>query len=301
MTEPNVIEVTGLCRSFGAHNHVLTGVDLCVQRGSVLGLLGRNGAGKTTLIQLLLGILRFREGRIRVLDLDPSTSGPEIRARVGYVSEQPVFYANERVSDFLRFVSSFYSTWSTEEAERLGDWLKIPQGSRIRELSRGMRAKLALLVALAHQPRLLVLDEPSSGLDPIVREEFLEAVVDLVAQGGRTVLFSSHLLEDLERVADSVAILAAGQIRVSGKLEALRDRVKEVRLYLSEDGVPEELRSMPGVLQCRRVEGGVVLLVDAPNGALMSALEDRVRPQEIEVTRTNLNQLFRAYTADTEG
>jgi ABC-2 type transport system ATP-binding protein len=205
----------------------LDGLSLTVPEGAVFGLLGENGAGKTTTIQILLGMIPADAGRARVLGLDPSREGLEIRRRVGYVPELPALYDWMTVSEMGWFAAGFHPEAASGTGGYLSRYAELTQGfglpskRKIKALSKGMRAKVSLSLALAADPRLLILDEPTSGLDTMVRREFLESMVDLAADG-RTVFLSSHQITEVERVASHVALLHQGKLILAEPLDELR-------------------------------------------------------------------------------
>jgi len=217
----SVIDVAGLTRRFGA-KAALDSVTLSLPRGAVYGLVGANGAGKTTLIRHILGLLRAETGAVRVFGLDPVADPVGVLSRIGYLSEENDLPGWMRVGELLRYSRAFYPSWDDAYAEELRQAFELDVGARIRTLSKGQRARAGLLVALAHRPELLVLDEPSSGLDPIVRRDILGAVLRTIAHEGRTVLFSSHLLDEVEEVADHVTMIKQGRIVLSAPLEEIK-------------------------------------------------------------------------------
>lgn len=212
-------------RCVAVHN-----LSLSVETGQVYGLVGDNGAGKTTTIKMMLGLLHPHPGQVKVLGYDPWVNGVEMKKRIGYVSEGREMYPWMRVSEILWFQSQFYETWDQEMVEQNLKTMELPPKEKIKNLSRGMRAKLALLLAMGHRPDLLILDEPSSGLDPIVRREILEQIISIIQSEGRTVFFSSHLLDEVERVADRVGILCRGQLLRDDPLDTLKQKVKRIRV-----------------------------------------------------------------------
>jgi len=214
--------VSELTRRFGATT-ALDSVSLSVTRGVVHGLVGANGAGKTTLIKHVLGLLRAQGGSVRVLGLDPVVDPVAVLSRIGYLSEENDLPGWMRVDELIRYSRAFYSGWDDGYAEQLRQTFALDPTAKIRNLSRGQKARAGLLVALAHRPELLLLDEPSSGLDPIVRRDILGAVIRTIADEGRTVLFSSHLLEEVEQVADHVTMISRGSIALSASLEVIRE------------------------------------------------------------------------------
>ncbi len=216
-----VVAVSGLSRQFGAKK-ALDDVSIFVPRGSVLGLVGENGAGKTTLIKHLLGSLKAQAGRVRVFGLDPVLDPVGVLGRVGYLSERRDLPVWMRVDQFMRYTQAFYPGWDESYAGRLLGQFQLNPAQKIKSLSQGQQAKIGLLTALAYRPELLILDEPSSGLDPVVRRDILEAIIRMVAEDGRTVLFSSHLLDEVERVSDHVVMLQNGRVALSGRTEDVR-------------------------------------------------------------------------------
>jgi ABC-2 type transport system ATP-binding protein len=225
-----VVAVTDLSRRFGAKT-VLNEVSLYVPRGSVFGLVGENGAGKTTLIKHILGLLRAESGTVRVFNLDPAADPVAVLGNVGYLSEQPDLPGWMRVEELMRYTQAFYPNWDRAYAEALRAQFGLNPAQRLNTLSKGQAAKAGLLVAQAHRPKLLLLDEPSSGLDPMVRRDILEAVIRTVADEGRTVFFSSHLLEEIERVADQIAMLHHGRLVWCGSLDEIKARHRRLTLH----------------------------------------------------------------------
>jgi ABC-2 type transport system ATP-binding protein len=217
-----VIDITGLTRRFGDKT-ALDSVSLSLPRGAVYGLVGANGAGKTTLIRHIMGLLRAEDGSVRVFGLDPVADPVAVLSRIGYLSEENDIPGWMRVDELIRYSRAFYPDWDDPYAEELRDAFALDPAAKIRTLSKGQKARMGLLIALAHQPDLLVLDEPSSGLDPIVRRDILGAVIRTIADEGRTVLFSSHLLEEVEQVADHVTMISDGRIVLSGALETIKE------------------------------------------------------------------------------
>ena len=244
MNDP-LIEIHGLSRSFGA-KQALQSVALSVPPGVVLGLVGENGAGKTTLIRHILGLLQAQVGSVRVFGLDPVVDPVGVLSRVGYLSEDRAMPSWMRVSELLRYNQAFYPDWDARFADELCDMFELQKGQVIKSLSRGQLARAGLLLALAHRPDLLVLDEPSSGLDPIVRRDILAAIIRTVVDEGRTVLFSSHLLDEVQRVADRVAIMDNGQLVLSDELDTVL--ASHQRLTVRFEQEMDDLPELPGAL-----------------------------------------------------
>lgn len=217
-----VIRVTGLTRRFGT-KAALNAVNLVMPRGAVYGLVGANGAGKTTLIKHILGLLRAETGTVRVFGLDPVADPVGVLSRIGYLSEENDLPGWMRVDELIRYTRAFYPAWDDAYAEELRQTFALDPSAKVKTLSKGQKARAGLLIALAYRPALLVLDEPSSGLDPIVRRDILGAVIRTIADEGRTVLFSSHLLDEVEEVADHVTMIREGTIVLSDALAAIKD------------------------------------------------------------------------------
>lgn len=220
MSDP-VIQVSDLTRRFGGKT-ALASVTLSLPRGGVYGLVGANGAGKTTLIRHLLGLLRAEHGTVRVFGRDPVADPVGVLSRIGYLSEENDLPGWMRVGELMNYTRAFYPAWDDHYAEELRQAFELSPAAKITHLSKGQKARAGLLVALAYRPELLVLDEPSSGLDPIVRRDILGAILRTIADEGRTVLFSSHLLDEVEQVADHVTMIDKGRLVLSAPLAEIK-------------------------------------------------------------------------------
>ena len=231
--ERTVVEVTGLSRAFG-RKVALDGVDFRAAAGQIYGLVGANGAGKTTLIKHLLGLLRAATGSVRVFGLDPVRRPVEVLSRVGYLSEERDLPEWMSVDELVRYTQAYHPRWDTAYARELLATFGLDPSKKVKELSKGMRAQAGLLVAVAHRPELLILDEPSSGLDAVVRRDILDAIVRAVADDGRTVIFSSHLLDEVERMSDHVTMIHGGRVTLSGPLDDVRRTCQRSRVRFVE-------------------------------------------------------------------
>jgi ABC-2 type transport system ATP-binding protein len=217
-----------LHRSFGK-SAVIRGLDLRVPAGTVYGFLGRNGAGKTTAIRMIMGILQPDAGTLTFGAGAPvRRTAPSMRRGIGYVSQQQHFYPWMRVRRLASFVGAFYPTWDRARFERLCERLAVPLWQRTGELSGGTRMKLALALAMAPRPPLLVLDEPTAGVDPVTRREILDALRAVVTDEGTTVFFSTHQIAELEAIGDQVGILHDGALFFQGPVAELGARVRRV-------------------------------------------------------------------------
>ncbi len=229
----SVIEVTGLSRSF-KKNVALRDITLSVKPGQVFGLVGENGAGKTTLIRHLLGAYMAKTGTVRVFGLDPVANPVSVLARIGYLSEDRDLPLWMKVRELMAYTQAFYPDWDPTYAEDLRNRFGLPLDAKIKQLSRGEKAKAGLLMALAHRPELLLLDEPSSGLDPVARKDILGEVIRSVAEEGRTVIFSSHLLDEVERVSDHIALIHDGVVALDMPMDGLKDSHHRIVVRFSE-------------------------------------------------------------------
>ncbi len=283
-----VVAITDLSRRFGSKT-VLNNVSLYVPRGSVFGLVGENGAGKTTLIKHILGLLRAEAGSVRVFGLDPVADPVGVLGRIGYLSEQPDLPGWMRVEELLRYTQAFYPNWDMAYAEKLREQFGLAPGARLKTLSKGQQAKAGLLAAQAHRPELLLLDEPSSGLDPIVRRDILEAVIRTVSEEGRTVFFSSHLLEEIERVSDYVAMLQQGRLVLCGPLDEIKAQHRRVTLRF--EAVQTRPPSVAGALS---VSGAGKEFSVMCNGARdeLPAIAARLGAQVVDEQAPSLNEIF---------
>jgi ABC-2 type transport system ATP-binding protein len=230
---PPIIDVQRVTRQFGSKT-ALNDVSLAVPRGGVFGLIGGNGAGKTTLIKHILGLLKAQHGSVRVFGLDPVQNPVGTLGRIGYLSEDRDLPDWMRVGQLMSYTQAFFPNWDEKFAEELRDAFDLDARAFVKNLSRGQRARAGLLVALAHRPELLVLDEPSSGLDPVVRRDILGAIIRTIADEGRTVLFSSHLLDEVERVADRIAIIHEGRVLLTSSMDEIKDHHRRLTLRFEQ-------------------------------------------------------------------
>lgn len=242
-----VVEIKGLSRSFRDQN-ALCDVSFSVPRGVVFGLVGENGAGKTTLLRHILGLLRGPAGAVSVFGFDPAESPERVLSRIGYLSEDRDLPEWMRVSELLNYRAAFYPGWDHDYAAELVTAFDLSLDQKVQTLSRGQLARVGLLLAIAYRPELLILDEPSSGLDPIVRRDILAAIIRTVADEGRTVVFSSHLLDEVQRVSDHVAMLNRGRLLLCQPLDdVLQQHTRCVFRLPPSESVPS---SVPGTLSC---------------------------------------------------
>ena len=245
-----VVEVSRLSRHFGTRL-ALDQVSLTVQPGQVFGVVGENGAGKTTLIKHLLGLYRAQTGSVRVFGEDPVAQPERVLGGIGYLSEEPELPGWMTVAEFLRYNAAFYPRWDQDYAATLVKAFGLDPAQPIRDLSKGKRAQAGLCAAQAHRPQLLLLDEPSSGLDPIVRRDILAAIIRTVVDEGRTVIFSSHLLDEVERVSDHLLMLSHGRVLLCDSMDNVLTR--HYRLTVRLNGHRPALEAIDGFIGSRAI------------------------------------------------
>jgi len=272
---------------------VVHGLDLRVPRGSVYGLLGRNGSGKSTTIKMLLGMVHADFGSASLLGEDVRRLQPETRARIAYLAEGHPLYRWMTIGEAVRFSRSFSPTWNGALVEQILDHFELSRRAKIRRLSNGQRAQVSLALAVAAEPELLILDDPTLGLDTVVRRDFLESLIQIIQRRGRTILFSSHILGDVERVADRIGILVDGVLRVDCPTDYFKDSIR--KLVLEFSGTPPAFPKCPGLVNShqagRRLE---VILVGYSDEHRHMA--ESLQPRSLEVIELNLEDAFIEYT-----
>ena len=290
MNEPHspIVVAKSLSKRFEGKS-VLTGLNLEVKPGTVLGLLGANGSGKTTLIKCLLGLLRPSGGKATVFGDDAWHLSAATKEQIGYVPQEVNTYPWMRVRHVIDYTAAFYPRWNRELVADLCRRWRLPLDDRSGALSVGQLQALGIVLALGHEPQLLVLDEPVASLDPSARREFLRTLIDLVEHPDRTVLFSTHITSDLERVANQIALLREGQIEFCGELDQLKERVKRLRIEAAES-LPASF-AVPGALSCE-VDGRVAVATVANfSPDELAALADTWQA-DVTVGDLNLEEIF---------
>ena len=295
MTEP-AIKIEGLHFSYG-RKKVLQGVDLNVPKGSIFGFLGRNGAGKTTTIKTLLGLQKPQAGRCVVGGLDSVTETLKVRKKIGFMAEDQQMYGWMTVSRIIKWVAGFYPNWDHAFTDELGEILKLPKNTKVKALSKGQNSSLALLLALGHRPDIVILDDPTLGLDPIARKDFLRHVIDLLQNNGVTVFFSSHLLYEIEPVADHIAILDKGVIIKASRTEQLRE---SVRRFILTPNSEADFSQLPGTLDVFKVGDNVSIIIEDCDEARRTRLKGMSANGATEIA-LNLDEIFEAYVIGNRG
>ncbi len=287
-----VIEVRALTRYFGARCAV-DSLSFQVPRGSVFAFLGRNGAGKTTTIRMILGLLEPTRGSTTILGSDSATLPPELRARIGYMAEGHPVHGWMRVGQYGRYQGGFYPRWNQELFAAVIDHFSIDPRTKAGHLSHGQRAGLHLAMTLAAEPEVLMLDDPATGLDPAARRSLLEAMIFFTRSRRRTIFFSTHLLDDVERVADHVAVLDYSVLRACCSVETFCEQVRRLVVRFPSEP-PRELPRLPGLLQEVRHENELTLILANANGQTHRLLES-LGALEIEEQTLGLEEAMIAY------
>jgi ABC-2 type transport system ATP-binding protein len=290
MTSISAIETTELHKSYGRIEAV-RGVDLSIKLHQITAFLGLNGAGKSTTIKMLLGMIRPDSGAGQILgkSITDAADSVSIRRKVAYVSESKQLYDYMTVEQMIRFTKSFYPDWRAEIERKLLSTYELPLDRRIKSLSKGMRTKLALLLAFSRRPELLILDEPSEGLDPIGIDQMLESLVALCGEG-TTVFFSSHQIPEVERIADHVCILHKGALVLDAALERMRHSYRQIDLVFPILPDESDIR-MPSVKSVRRVGRQMRIVVNG-DAELVVARANELHASSIEVVPIGLRDIF---------
>lgn len=287
-SEDSMVVMRNVCKSFGK-DEVLRDLNWAIPGGAVVGLLGVNGSGKSTLIRCLLGLLKPDSGNLTIDGHDVGDLPDQIKARIGFVDQKPKLFPWMQGKQLLKHFGSFYPNWNQPMLEQLAQRWDTPLNKRFGSLSPGQQHKLAILAALGNEPDLLVLDEPVSSLDPIARRNFLRSLLDHSSDGKRTVLFSTHITSDLERVASHVAILVDGQIAWFDELDNLKDRVKRWRV-LGSQKLPGDFSVEGAIHQNVDHRSATVVIADATDQLLQ---QTRQRYDvEVSVEDLNLEEIF---------
>lgn len=285
------IELCNVTKRFGDHVAVRD-VSINIPCGTKLGLIGVNGAGKSTTIKIMLGLLRPDEGGVCILGRDPFCEPVWCRQRVGYVPESHLLHRWMTVNEAIAFCGGVFPTWNDALCADLVSQFRLPGGKKVAQLSKGMLAKLSLLLALAHEPAVLILDEPTSGLDPIVREEFLEGTLQAVCDGDRAVLFSSHILSDVERLADVVGIIHEGKLLALAPTDELMRRTKRIRLILGDAG---ETPRLPGIVWQTRDRREWLMTVRDFVPGMAEGLRRDFPQARVEVFDLSIEEIFKDF------
>lgn len=290
----SIIEIDHLTKYYGTRE-IVRDLNLCVPGGCIYGFLGRNGMGKTTTIRVLLGLEDPTRGQTRIFGEDSRRLSPEIRARIGYLPEGHHVYGWMTVKECGRFQASFFPNWNQDIFESVITHFRLTPKMKAGHLSRGQRAGLCLAMTLAPEPDLLVLDDPALGLDPVARRSLLQSMLYVTRQPNRTILFSSHLLSDVERVADRIAVLDGGTLRADCTVEHFREHLRHYVLKFR--GQPPPTPDMPGLLESFRTDCELALTVANPTPETETWLT-ALQPESLEPVEMTLEDAFISYVGE---
>lgn len=287
-----VIEIDALTRYYG-DRCVVNQLTLSIPKGSVFGLLGRNGAGKTTSIRMLMGLVAPTRGSAKVLGVDSRQLTPEVKARIGYLAEGHHVYGWMTIRQCEDFQKAFYQHWNGDLFQAVLKHFRLDERKKAGELSRGQRAGLCLALTLAPEPELLILDDPALGLDPVARRSLLESMIYVTRRADRTILFSSHLLSDVERVADVIAVMDRGTLRAHCPVDEFRSSIRQY--VLTFDTLPPPLPEFPGLLQSFRTDREISATFVNGHGMVEKLRDLTPHVREVEL---GLEDAFIAYVGE---
>ncbi len=290
-----VLETEALTKYFGG-TVAVDHLDLQLPRGCICGFVGRNGAGKTTAIKLMMGLLRPTAGSSRLLGCDSTALAPAIRQRIGYVTEGHRLFRWMSIAELERFQRAFFpKQWDDKFFVDMIEYFGLSKKQKIKQLSNGQRAQVSLALALAPNPELLIMDDPTLGLDAAIRRQFLEGMIQLIMRQGRTVLFSSHILGDVERVADRIAVIDRGVLRANCLLEEFRSAVKKV-IFSFEDSAPVDV-DIEGLLHCKCSEKELEIILVGTDKEKIADCAKSAGAAEYKIVQMNLEDQFIEFTA----
>ena len=284
MSNPLAMETIDLWKRYDGVE-ALRGLNLQVPAGTICGFLGRNGAGKTTAIKVLLGMARATKGEARLLGV--AAGDADVRRRVGFVSDEKDLYDYMTVDEIVAFTRPFFPRWRADLEQKYRQKFELPRDRGIKDLSRGMRTKLALLLALCRSADLLILDEPTSGLDPAMAEDVLQALVAHAGGEETTVFFSSHQIAEVDQICDHLVIIDRGQTVVAGGLDDIRDRYQRVQLVFAGEAPRAELKSAVRVTR----QGRVLTVLTRDREAVIAEAR-ALSPASIDATPVTLKDIF---------
>ena len=286
------IDLQKVTRRFGRQVAV-NDLTLRIPRGKTFGFIGLNGAGKTTAIRMMVGLLPPDWGKIRIDNIDVDYECATLKSRVGYVPDRPTVYPWMRVEEAIGFARSFYPHWNQRRCDELMSLFGLEPRKRAKHLSKGQAAKLSLLLAICHEPPVLILDEPTSGMDPLVREEFLEGVLEVTSERGQTVLFSSHTLSDVQRLADSIGLLHEGKLILHASVDELLDRTKRICAVLEEENGHHE--PPPGMVFQRLRGREWTVTVENFQNEQVEFMRAKNRISHLDVQDMSLDDVFKDF------
>ncbi len=288
-----ILRVENLNKSFG-RKMVLKDFCMTLEEGKVYGLLGKNGEGKTTLIRMIMGIIPGDKGEIFYKGKPIAFNSPSYKREVGYIPEESIFFGWMRIKELLAFNSSFYPKWNASKAREFLKKFDLDRNIKIKNLSRGMKLKMGLITALASEPELLILDDPTSGMDVPTRHDFLKGIIQEILDEGTTILFSSHMVHELEGIIDRLGILHNGHLILDGDFEKVKNSAKKV--YLSFDGsIPDQIE-IKGIMS-KQTNGNICDLGIYPWSEDAKKGLEALNPTKMDVESMTLEEIFIHFVA----
>ncbi len=282
------IEISQLSKKF-AEQTVLDNLSFSIPQGSVVGILGSNGAGKTTLLQTIVGLLRANGGICQVFDDESPELSAITKHKIGYVSQESELLPWMKVRQLVEYTKSFYKTWDDELVEQLlADW-EVENNKIIEQLSVGQKQKLAIILAVAHSPELLILDEPVASLDPVTRRKFIKELIDMNIDKGNTIVFSTHITSDLERVAADILIIKDGKNYYYGEIDELKERF--VKLYIKSNKTLPNNFEVAGMIRCQKIGGHTAIVVEDINQVDIDKIKNDYEA-DITIEQLSLEDIF---------
>ena len=292
-----IIQTQKLTKNFGSKTHALTGLDINIPEGVVYGLVGRNGAGKTTTLRILMGLLKATSGNAQIMGQDPWQLPLELKQKIGYASDTMQLLPWLKVGEILNYNGNFYPSWDVSYVKQWLDRLKLPIDQRVFQLSKGNKQKLGLIMAIGHKPKLVILDEPAGGLDPIARKEFLESMIELIHESGTTIVLSSHLLGDLERIAEHIGIIDNGKMCLETSLDDLKNTTRQIKIV---NKTKINSLDIDGIIRVTKSDNIINAVISNWNKQKYEMLKQKYPDSTIEVENLNLEEIFFSYTGEKE-
>jgi ABC-2 type transport system ATP-binding protein len=286
----SLVKLKDIHRSYEKGVPVLKGIDLTVEPGEVVALVGRNGAGKTSLIRIAMGLIHAQRGTVRIFDLDPWERPVEVKTRIGYVSEEQLLPGYLTVREVLDLHRALYPSWDEGLARELSERFAMKTAAKVGTLSKGEARQVAFLCAIAHRPELLILDEPAGGLDPAMRRDFLEAAITRLNRDGTAILFSSHHMTDIERIASRVVLIHQGRKWIDTDLDTLREGYSVAALPTDVDEA--RLQRLPACVSLRRRPGGLYATLALPPEEAAALIREAVSGASPQCRTLPLEDLF---------
>jgi len=287
-----IVDFENVHRAYTKGVHVLQGISFSIETGQVVGLLGKNGAGKTTLLRIAMGMIDPQQGSAKIFGLDPREQPLEVKSRVGYVSEEQILPPYLRVDQVIALHKGLFPSWDDDLARGVIDRFSIPGSQKIKTLSKGQARQVALLCAVAHRPELLLLDEPAGGLDPAARRDFLETSIQLLNETGTTILFSSHYMTDVERLADRIVMIHDGRVLIDNELDELRESYSLALLPQNGQVSRNRLLDLEGCLGVRDRPDALHAVFEMEPERVEALLHREIGLGDVRCTRIALEEMF---------